>query len=100
MDQLQQMTKEVVEWVQRLLPDEMRDPVNTSIKLSEEASELTHALYTGDGSVGEECADVLVLLLDICHLKGINLEEEFYAKMGRNKKRRWNLKKGALCHEP
>lgn len=98
MDQLQQMTKEVVEWVQRLLPDEMRDPVNTAIKLQDEVGELLHALYTGDGSVGEEVADAMVLLLDIAYLKGINVEKEFYAKMVRNKKRRWDLKNGSLKH--
>lgn len=99
MSQISEMTEEVVSWIRDYLPDNVRDPVNTSIKLSEEASELTHALYTGDGSVAEECADVLILLLDIAHLKGIDITAAFKRKMKTNRSRRWNKVKGALKHE-
>lgn len=80
------------------MPDNSRDSVNTSIKLSEEASELTHAIYTG-GDIGQECADVLILLLDIAFLHGINLAEEFDKKMEENRRRKWNKEKGCLKHE-
>ena len=92
------MTKEVVDWISPLLPDAVRDPVNTSIKLSEEASELTQAIYSGTGNVGEELADILILLVDIAYLHGIDLQEEFNEKMGVNRQRVWNLEKGALKH--
>lgn len=98
MDQLSEMTAEMLAWIRQHLPDQERDPMNTSIKLSEEASELTHALYTG-GDVGQECADVLILLLDIAHLKGIDLEFEFVYKMSENRRRTWNKEKGCLKHE-
>lgn len=98
MDQLSGMTATVVGWIRPLLPDNSRDSVNTSIKLSEEASELTHAIYTG-GDIGQECADVLILLLDIAFLHGINLAEEFDKKMEENRRRKWNKEKGCLKHE-
>lgn len=98
MSQIDEMTEEVVKWIRDYIPDGLRDPVNTSIKLSEEASELTHALYTGDGSVAEECADVLVLLLDIAHLRGVDLAAAFRSKMRTNRSRRWDKVKGALKH--
>ena len=93
---LASMTKEVVDWADKLLPN--RDPVNTCIKLTEEVSELTHAIYTGDGDVGEEVADVLVLLLDIGCLMGVDVPAEFYRKMIINKARRWETKNGSLKH--
>lgn len=98
MNLLSVMTAEMLAWIRQHLPDQERDPMNTSIKLSEEASELTHALYTG-GDVGQECADILILLLDIAHLKGIDLEHEFFVKMVENRDRVWNKEKGCLKHE-
>ena len=93
MSQLSEMTEAVVNWIRPLLSDDSRDPMNTSIKLSEEASELTHAIYTND-DVGQECADVLILLLDIAFLRGINLEDEFNKKMVENRDRIWNRENG------
>lgn len=99
MDQLPNMTAEMLAWIRQHLPDHERDPLNTCIKMSEEVAELTHALYTGDGDVGEECADVLILLLDVAFLKGIDLEFEFIYKMNENRGRKWNREKGCLKHE-
>ena len=99
MTQIEEMTGDVVRWIRDYIPDDKRDPVNTSIKLTEESSELTHALYTGDGSVAEECADVLVLLLDIAHLRGVDLAAAFKAKMRTNRSRKWDKVKGALKHD-
>jgi NTP pyrophosphatase (non-canonical NTP hydrolase) len=100
MTQLVDMTTEVVSWIRDYLPDTARDPVNTSIKLTEESSELTHSLYTGDGSVAEELADILILTLDIAHLHRINLEKAFKDKMEINRQRSWTKVKGALKHAP
>jgi NTP pyrophosphatase (non-canonical NTP hydrolase) len=98
MNQLRDMTDTVLMWIRQHLPDSQRDPVNTSIKLSEEASELTHAIYTG-GDVGEECADILILLLDIIYLCDVDIEGEFMAKMDTNYNRRWVKEKGAMKHD-
>lgn len=95
------MAVEVAEWIRPLLPDAERDPVNTCIKLSEEAAELMHALYTSENkdSVAEECADIMVLLLDIAFLTEVNLAEAFKLKMTINRGRVWNKEKGCLKHE-
>ena len=92
------MTKEVVDWVRGHLPDDKRDPVNACIKAIQELGELQHAIYTGDGNVGEECADVMAVLLDIIHLTNTDITTEYYAKMRVNKCRRWSIVNGALKH--
>lgn len=92
------MTKEVVNWVQNHLPDEKRNPVNACIKAIQELGELQHAIYTGDGNVGEECADVMAVLLDIIYLTRTNIAKEFYDKMRINKCRKWAVVNGALKH--
>ena len=99
MGTLSRMTEAVVLWIQDYLPNDKRDSVNTSIKLSEEASELTHAIYSGDGDVGEEIADCIILLLDIAFLNNVDIEEEFWKKMRTNEMRTWNKSKGCLKHE-
>jgi NTP pyrophosphatase (non-canonical NTP hydrolase) len=93
------MTAEVVDWISPLIPDENRNPFNTSIKLVEETSELLHALHTGEGNVGHELADIMILTLDIAHLTGVDIVEEFWRKMKINRKRVWNEKNGSLHHE-
>lgn len=95
---IKQMTEVVVSWIRPKMPDEERDPMNTCIKMTEEVSELMHAIHCG-GDIGEECADVLVLLLDVAHLNGINLEEEFVWKMHKNAGRKWAKRNGSLKHE-
>jgi len=96
-DPLSPMTNSVVEWVSGILPG--RHPMSTTIKMVEEVSELMDAIFTGGGNVGEECADVLILLLDVAHLKGVDLSREFEAKMSINRNRRWVERNGALKHD-
>ena len=95
---IREMTKMVIDWIAPKIPDKERDPMNTCIKMTEEVSELMHAIHCG-GDVGEECADVLILLLDIAHLNGVDLEEEFSWKMHKNHTRTWNKRNGSLKHE-
>lgn len=91
------MTNEVVGWVSEIFPD--RHPMHTTIKMVEEVSELMDAVFTGGRNVGEECADVLILLLDIAHLTGVDLQEEFKNKMAINRSRKWVKRNGALKHD-
>lgn len=92
------MTTEVVSWIRPLMPDDQRDPFNTAIKLQEELSELLHAMHTGDGSIGEELADCMVLILDIAHLTSSDIVTEFWDKMEKNRDRAWHKKNGSLHH--
>ena len=91
------MTDEVVEWVSEIFPD--RHPMHTTIKMVEEVSELMDAIFAGGRNTGEECADVLILLLDIAHLTGVDLQEEFKNKMAINRSRKWVKRNGALKHD-
>ncbi len=91
------LAETVAEWIEPLVPQ--RDSMNTCIKMTEEVSELMHAIHTKDGNVGEECADVLILLLDVAKLNGIDLEHEFVRKMRINYSRNWVRKNGALKHK-
>ncbi len=97
MNSLPPMTDEVVEWVSGIFPG--RHPMHTTIKMVEEVSELMDAVFTGSRNVGEECADVLILLLDIAYLNGVDISEEFWEKMKINRGRSWTPKQGALKHE-
>lgn len=94
-----EMTLDVAYWIDPMIPRDKRDPMNTCIKMTEEVSELMHAMHTKDGNIGEECADVLVLLLDVALLNGVNIAEEFEKKMAKNRNRTWAKKNGALKHE-
>lgn len=91
------MTDEVVDWVSEIFPD--RHPMHTTIKMVEEVSELMDAIFAGGRNIGEECADVLILLLDIAHLTGVDLQEEFKNKMAINRSRKWVKRNGALKHD-
>lgn len=93
---IQYMTMEVVEWIGPMLPG--RSSFDTAIKLVEEASELLHAIHH-DGDIGQECADVLILLLDIAALHNIDLIGEFQRKMQINREREWTPKQGTLTHK-
>lgn len=95
---IQHMTEMVSEWIEPLIPRSHRDSMDTCIKLTEEVSELMHAIHHG-GDVAQECADVLVLLLDVALLNDVDLPTAFMEKMAINHKRVWKKKNGALKHE-
>lgn len=99
MAEISYMEFKMLEWIQPLIPDSDRDPMNTCIKMTEEVSELMHAIHCNNEDVGQECADVLILLLDVAYLRGVNLSKEFFAKMEVNRKREWAKKNGALKHD-
>lgn len=99
MSMICEMTAQVVEWIDPLIPNDQRDPMNTCIKMTEEVSELMHAIHTDDGNVAEECADVMILLLDIAFLKNVDLSRAFHQKMAKNMDRDWTKKNGALKHQ-
>ena len=99
MSQLERMQDEMLDWIRPIMGDDDRDVVNTAIKLSEEVSELLHALYTRNSKDGEEIVDCLILLLDIAFLRGVDVEREFNNKMSINRCRTWTKSKGCLKHE-
>lgn len=96
MDRLSRMTEEVVSWIDPLLP--LRDPFDTTIKIASELSELQHAIHTGDGDAGEECADIMILFLDLINLLNVDIEDELLKKMWINRERTWEKRMGTLKH--
>lgn len=94
---LNSLTAEVDLWVSRILPG--RDSFDTAIKMVDECSELLHALHHDEGNVAGECADVLILLLDVAMLNGVDLQAAFEEKMEINRNRSWKQKQGTLIHE-
>ena len=101
MAQIETMTDEVVDWIKEFIPDEDRDPFNTAIKMSEEVAELLHALYADESkrSIEDECADILILLLDVAYLHKIDLAQAFKRKMDMNRERQWSHKRGSMFHD-
>lgn len=101
MSTIREMTAQVVEWIDPLIPNDERDSMNTCIKMTEEVSELMHAIHCGKSvlDIGQECADVLILLLDVAFLNNVDLERHFHAKMNTNMLRSWKEKNGSLKHE-
>ena len=56
--------------------------------LTTEVAEAAEAARVGDrANFGEECADVLIRLADLCEALGIDLEAETIKKMARNAER-------------
>jgi NTP pyrophosphatase (non-canonical NTP hydrolase) len=51
--------------------------------MMEELGEVCQCLTKGYGSVGEEHADILILLLGNCIALGIDIESEFWAKINK-----------------
>ena len=93
------MTVQVVDWIKPMIPDAERDSMNTAIKMADEVSELQHAIYTKGKNVGEELADVMILLLDIAYLHKVDIAAEFASKMEINQNRRWKERNGSLTHK-
>lgn len=92
------MMAEQSNWIAPLLPN--RDVRKTCIKLSTETAELLEAVVLNGSKddIEKEAGDVLVLLLDICYLKGIDPDKAFRRTMDINYEREWVAKNGSLTH--
>jgi len=101
MTQIETMTDEMLEWIDPIIPAEDRDPFNTAIKMSEEVAELLHAIYIDNTvkDIADECADILILLLDVAYLHEIDLAAAFKSKMDTNRDRNWKHRRGSLSHD-
>lgn len=89
----------VVNWIEQIQPD--RDRLVCLSKLvTEEVPELCIALKNEDReAVKSELADCFILLLDLAHLAGVDLDEAFREKMALNGDRTWRVDQhGLLQH--
>jgi len=89
---IKELTDRIVGWADEVHPN--RDPFVTLKKLLSEIEELQER--PGDGY---ELADVMILLLDLCHLTGVDITKTVHWKMQINEGRTWELQDdGTLQH--
>jgi NTP pyrophosphatase (non-canonical NTP hydrolase) len=90
---INELQRQISGWADEIFP--ARTAQSTYLKLFEELGELVRS-----GGEPSEFADVLILLLDLCHLYGVDVETAVHEKMSINKKRRWEENElGVWRHE-
>ena len=83
MTSLRGLQKEIAAWADSLIPE--RTAQNAIAKLMLE--EIPELLLNPSDEL--EYADVVILVLDIAHLQGINIEQAVMKKMAINRGREW-----------
>jgi NTP pyrophosphatase (non-canonical NTP hydrolase) len=64
----------------------------------EEIPELLTCLKREGRIDGAELADIAILLFDIAHMSGVDLEAAIFEKLEINRKRKWKVNNGILSH--
>lgn len=82
-NEIGKMQKDIAEWADTLIPN--RTAKQAMIKLVME--EIPELLRNPEDA--GEFADVVILVLDIAHLQGIDIEKAVIEKMEKNKARKW-----------
>lgn len=83
MDTIRKLQSEIAEWADSVFPD--RTAHDATVKLVLE--EIPEFLANQKDSL--EYADLVILILDIAHLNGIDVEEAVIRKMAINRERTW-----------
>lgn len=84
-----------MKWANGIAPQ--RRPIDATIKLVEEASELLDAVANkGKDEVAGEVGDLVILLVDIAHMYGIDMIAAAEAKMLVNKTRKYKVEDGVM----
>lgn len=91
---VQDLQADIAEWADQLNPD--RTALSLIAKMLEELGELIASERQDDPL---ELADVLILALDLAHIKGIDLTDAVVRKMRVNRSRVWRIAdNGAMSH--
>ena len=91
---VQELQAEIAEWADALNPN--RTALSIIAKMLEELGELIASDRQDDPL---ELADVLILALDLAHIKNIDLTEAVLRKMRVNRARNWYIAdNGAMKH--
>lgn len=94
---LAEATKLIVTWADTVLPG--RTVIDALIKLNmEEIPELLSSINREGAIDPEELGDVAILLFDIAHLAGIDLQDAILKKLEINRNRQWEIRNGILHH--
>lgn len=89
---LKHLTQEIAEWADSISPN--RSPEGAFTKMLEEIKE-----WSERPCDGHEAADVMIMLLDVCHLAGIDIAKAVRWKMRINRNREWNVSEdGSFTH--
>jgi NTP pyrophosphatase (non-canonical NTP hydrolase) len=91
---VQELQAEIADWANQLNPN--RTALSLIAKMLEELGELIASDRQDDPL---ELADVLILALDLAHIKQIDLAQAVQAKMQINRQRQWRIAdNGAMTH--
>jgi NTP pyrophosphatase (non-canonical NTP hydrolase) len=91
---VQELQVEIAQWADQLNPN--RTALSLIAKMLEELGELIASERQDDPL---ELADVLILALDLAHIKQIDLAVAVQAKMQINRQRQWRIAdNGAMSH--
>ena len=94
MSNISDLQELVAAWADQIVPE--RTAMSTIAKLLEEIGELIASERMNDP---EELADVAILVLDLFHIQGVNLEMAVKQKMLINSSRHWEVAdNGAARH--
>jgi NTP pyrophosphatase (non-canonical NTP hydrolase) len=91
---VRELQAEIAQWADELNPD--RTALSLIAKMLEEVGELIASDRQDDPL---ELADVLILALDLAHIKGIDVADAVQRKMRVNRTRRWQIAdNGSMRH--
>jgi len=91
---VRELQAEIAEWADKLNPD--RTALSLIAKMLEEVGELIASDRQDDPL---ELADVLILALDLAHIKNIDVADAVQRKMRVNRTRNWRIAdNGAMSH--
>lgn len=89
------LQREIAEWADGLIPDRTVHTALSKLMLEE-----LPELISSGASDELEFADVVILVLDMAHLQGIDIEKAVKTKMDINRKRTWKVDEitGLMSH--
>lgn len=87
-----EITASITEWVDSTF-GVTDNPFRRASRANEEMAELITAIASdeSDATIGEEAADVAILLHLICGRVGLDLDEQIARKMEKNRSREWRV---------
>lgn len=84
--------REITQWSDNTFGD--KSPIEIATRMNNEVAELLTGLANNPEAINEhagECADVLIMLVQVAHKLGVDLEAELDKKMVINKDRQWTV---------
>ena len=83
--------KTITEWSRETFGKNI-ELIDIAVKANEEMAELLASVLTRNSPVGEEIADVIIVLMRLATEAGTNVVDDINNKMKANRQRKWNPK--------